>query len=186
MIFYLLKFSSSNLQHVYNTVITFCIYFFCSSTLFIHSFAYKQSFSFVHVSLPSLFFIIVTIFLCLFSSWYLVISSHLNLIFLSTLRCVTVWLSVSNYFVSPSFSFKSLDLSFPLWLLFLFSSIYLCKYFNLYVSIATPFSSYCFLIFLLVYITLSISHISKVDTWLTEFWIDRIRVVLQKGYILYV
>ena len=25
-----------------------------------------------------------------------------------------------------------------------------------------------------------------VDTWLTEFWIDRIRVVLQKGYILYV
>ena len=25
-----------------------------------------------------------------------------------------------------------------------------------------------------------------VDTWLTEFRIDRIRVVLQKGYILYV
>ena len=27
---------------------------------------------------------------------------------------------------------------------------------------------------------------SSVDTWLTEFRIDRIRMVLQKGYILYV
>ena len=26
----------------------------------------------------------------------------------------------------------------------------------------------------------------KVDTWLTEFQIDRIHMVLQKGYILYV
>ena len=25
-----------------------------------------------------------------------------------------------------------------------------------------------------------------VDTWLTEFWIDRICMVLQKGYVLYV
>ena len=28
--------------------------------------------------------------------------------------------------------------------------------------------------------------IEMVDTWLTEFWIDQIHVVLQKGYIWYV
>ena len=33
---------------------------------------------------------------------------------------------------------------------------------------------------------LSIAPIFLVDTWLTEFWIDRIRMVLQKGYVLYV
>ena len=27
---------------------------------------------------------------------------------------------------------------------------------------------------------------NEIDTWLTEFRIDRIRVVLQKGYVLYV
>ena len=33
----------------------------------------------------------------------------------------------------------------------------------------------------------SVSHLNEFleDTWLTEFWIDRIHVVLQKGYILY-
>ena len=31
-----------------------------------------------------------------------------------------------------------------------------------------------------------LAHILKVDTWLTEFRIDRIHVVLQKGYVLYV
>ena len=29
-------------------------------------------------------------------------------------------------------------------------------------------------------------QLQMVDTWLTEFRIDRIRVVLQKGYVLYV
>ena len=29
-------------------------------------------------------------------------------------------------------------------------------------------------------------QIDLVDTWLTEFRIDQIRVVLQKGYVLYV